>query len=183
VTWHALMDVALAAGDSAAVFDVRADMAAAGYDLNAASWTRMVAAGSQRSAAEAESLLMEMTATGLTPTPAAVAHALGAAGRECDADVADRVVAMASAAAVQLTAAAQAGRLHAVAGRGVDAVTRLYSQVALPGTPLARDRRLLNAAMDARFGKGGVVAALGVTSADMEDGGIFGASPPPPPPT
>ena len=168
-TWHALMDVALAACSPAAVFDARADMAAAGYPPNAATWTRLVAAGAQRSCLEAESLLGEVRAAGVVPAPAAITFALGACAREGDAETADRLVLAASSAGVELNHPAQGARLRATAARGPDAVLALYRRLALPGSPLGRDRQYLNAALDACFGPGGVAAALGMPAAGEEE--------------
>jgi hypothetical protein len=171
-TWHALMDVALAAGSPAAVFDARADMAAAGYPPNASTWTRLVAACAQRSCLEAESLLGEVRAAGMVPSAAAITFALNACAREGDAETADRLVLGATSDGVALNHPAQGARLRATAARGPDAVLGLYRRLALPGTPLARDRQFLNAALDACFGPGGVEAALGMLSMGEEDSSL-----------
>ena len=172
-TWHALMDVALAAGSPAAVFDARAEMAAAGYPPNASTWTRLVAAGAQRSCLEAESLLEEVRAAGVVPSAAAITFALNACAREGDAETADRMVLGATSDGVALNHPAQGARLRASAARGPGAVLALYRRLALPGTPLARDRQFLNAALDACFGPGGVDAALGILPLGEEEGSLL----------
>jgi len=168
-SWHALMDVALAAGDAASVFDARAEMATAGFALTGSSWNRLVAAGARRSAAEAIGLIEEMQRGGMSPSSSAIAAALTACAREGDVKHGNQLVSTAIQAGMLFTGQLAAARLRCAACASPQNVVLEYRKMAILGTPLAKDRRFLSLALEACFGVGGLASFLGVTF-NSEDG-------------
>jgi hypothetical protein len=168
--FHALMDAALACRAPAAVFDARAAMEAAGIRATDATWCRLVAAAALRprsGVAETLAVIEEMQREGFTPTEGIFTSLLAACARCGDAPRAEAAAAAAAAAGIELGAVALASRLRASGGAGAWRHAAALLRAAPPR--LARDRKVLMAALDACMGPGGAPAAVAA-----------GARPPPP---